>query len=115
MGPKILQVPLLTLAYLGIGYVAWVLAVVIAGKRAVAVPFVATGTMVAWDLAMHLDWSTLDRTWVWKEGEACFGVPVSNFVGWAGMAICYYGAFVLYCRARRRAVVKERGFWIRRF
>jgi uncharacterized membrane protein len=116
MGPKILQVPvLLALAYLGIGYVAWVLAVIISGKRAIAAPFVATGIMVAWDLAMDPAWAMIDHAWIWRDGGACFGVPVSNFVGWAVTAICYYVAFALYCRRRGHVTVKERGLWIPAF
>src|SRR5437899_575596 len=108
MGPKIFQVPvLLALAYLGIGYVAWILALVILGyadkpingTRVLMLPFLASLIMVAWDLSMDPSWSTLDRAWIWQDGGAYFGVPVSNFFGWFLTAYFYYQAFALYCRA----------------
>lgn len=108
MGPKIFQLPvLLALAYLGIGYVAWILALVILGcadkpingTRVLMVPFLASLIMVAWDLSMEPNWSTLDRAWIWQDGGGYFGVPVSNFFGWFLTAYFYYQAFALYCRA----------------
>lgn len=108
MGPKIFQLPiLLAFAYLGIGYVAWILAVLILGyvgkpirgKRVLALPLLASLIMLAWDLSMDADWSTLDRAWIWQDGGAYFGVPLSNFLGWFLTAYLYYQAFALYCRA----------------
>ncbi len=109
MGPKLFQLPvLLAMAYLGIGYAAWVLALLILrytekslrGTRVVALPLLASCIMVAWDLAMDPDWSTLDRAWIWQEGGMYFGVPLSNFFGWFLTAYLYYQSFALYCRAR---------------
>jgi uncharacterized membrane protein len=108
MGPKIFQLPvLLALAYLGIAYVAWILALVILGyadkpingTRVLMLPFLASLIMVAWDLSMDPSWSTLDRAWIWQDGGRYFGVPVSNFFGWFLTAYFYYQAFALYCRA----------------
>jgi putative membrane protein len=109
MGPKLLELPvLLALAYLGIGYVAWILALLILGyvdkplhgARVVALPLLASVIMVAWDLAMDPNWSTVDHAWVWQDGGEYFGVPVSNFMGWFLTAYLYYQAFALYCRAK---------------
>jgi putative membrane protein len=109
MGPKLLSVPaLLVLAYLGIGYVSWVLALLILGylnkpingMRTFALPLLASLIMVAWDLSMDPDWSTLDHVWIWPHGGAYFGVPLSNFFGWFLTAYLFYLAFALYCRAR---------------
>ncbi len=108
MGPKIFQLPvLLALAYLGIGYVAWILALVILGytdkpidgTRVVLLPLLASLIMVAWDLSIEPSWSTLDRAWIWLDGGRYFGVPVSNFFGWLLTSYIYYQAFALYCRA----------------
>jgi len=110
MGPKMLGLPfLLVLAYLGIGYCSWILSVLIlgdryeplSGARVVAVPVLASFIMVAWDLAMDPDWSTIDRAWIWRDGGAFFGVPVSNYFGWALTAYLFYQAFALYCRRCR--------------
>jgi putative membrane protein len=120
MGPKVFDLPvLLALAYLGIGYVAWVLALLILGcanrplrgVHVVAVPLLASLIMMAWDLAMDPSWSTLYRAWVWKEGGAFFGVPLSNFYGWFLTGFCYYQAFALYCRSRKTNAV-PRTFWL---
>ena len=122
MGPRIFQLPvLLALAYLGIGYVAWILALLILGcvykpihgTRILALPLLASFIMVAWDLSMDPDWSTLDRAWIWQTGGAYFGVPVSNFFGWLLTAYLYYQAFALYCRANPvPAPQSRRGFWL---
>ncbi|MGH9655339.1 MAG: carotenoid biosynthesis protein [Bryobacteraceae bacterium] len=91
MGPKLFQVPiLLGLAYIGMGYVSWTLGIVLvgdlkrplAGHRVVTVPLVAAFAMVGWDLSMDPIWSNLVHSWVWRNGGAYFGVPVSNFFGW---------------------------------
>jgi len=121
MGPKIFQLPvLLALAYLGIGYVAWILALLIlgyakpiVGTRVLALPFLASLIMVAWDLSMDPNWSTLDRAWIWRDGGAYFGVPASNFFGWFLTAYVYYQAFALYCRANPIPAAPARPrFWL---
>ncbi len=56
--------------------------------------------MLAWDLSMEADWSTVDRAWIWRDGGAFFGVPISNFFGWYLTAFLFYQAFALYCRSR---------------
>jgi len=107
MGPKVFQLPLLlALAYLGIGYVAWVLALLIVGydgkpirgARVLALPVLAALVMTAWDLSMDPTWSGLDHAWIWEQGGEFFGVPVTNFLGWFVTAYLYYQAFALYCR-----------------
>ncbi len=75
MGPKLLQMPiLLVLAYLGIGYCSWVLALLILrnqgkplmGAGVITLPLLAALIMMAWDLSMDPIWSTLDRAWIWQ-------------------------------------------------
>jgi len=108
MGPKLFQIPiLLVLAYLGIGYCSWVLSVLISGSRSkplagprlFLVPALASVIMLAWDLSMEADWSTVDRAWIWRDGGAFFGVPVSNFFGWYFTTYVFYVAFAFYCKA----------------
>jgi uncharacterized membrane protein len=117
MGPKIFQLPvLLALAYLGIGYIAWTLALLILGYDAkpihgagvLALPLLASFIMVAWDLSMDPNWSTLDHAWVWREGGAYFGVPISNFFGWLLTGYVYYLGFALYCRTHPIAAAPSR-------
>jgi uncharacterized membrane protein len=107
MGPKLFQVPvLLGLAYIGMSYVSWSLARLIVGKpeapvvgwRIVALPAVASCVMVAWDLAQDPVWATVLHGWVWRDGGAWFGVPVSNYLGWYGTVFTIYLFFALSLR-----------------
>jgi len=107
MGPKVFGLPiLLALAYVGIGYVAWVLAslIVQAPSRslagAVIRPLVAACTMTAWDFAMDPVWAYVDRAWIWRDGGRWFGVPVSNYFGWMLTTWVFYQAFALWIRRR---------------
>lgn len=90
MGSKLLHVPiLLGVAYWGMGYLSWTLGRPIlgdvqsplAGSRVVTLPLVASLIMVAWDLSMDPIWSTIVHGWIWRQGGAYFGVPLSNFLG----------------------------------
>jgi uncharacterized membrane protein len=109
MGPKVWNLPvLLVLAYLGIGYCSWVLAVLILGVwekpicgfQTVTIPAFAGFIMLAWDWSMEPDWSTVDQAWIWRDGGMYFGVPISNFFGWYLTALVFFQVFALYCRNR---------------
>ncbi|HEX7158104.1 MAG TPA: carotenoid biosynthesis protein [Edaphobacter sp.] len=109
MGPKLFDLPiLLVLAYLGVGYLSWTLGLLILrytdqpliGHRVILLPLLASFIMSAWDLSMDPDWSTIDRAWIWHNGGAYFGVPLTNFLGWYLTAFLFYLAFALYCRSR---------------
>lgn len=115
MGSKIMQLPiLLALAWVGVGYLAWVLASLIvsapAGSRAglFLAPFVAAVAMSAWDLAMDPMWANIDHAWVWQQGGGYFGVPFGNYFGWLLTAWVFYQAFALWLRGREpRSVLRE--------
>jgi putative membrane protein len=120
MGPKVFDLPvMLALAYVGIGYVSWILAVVILdcdrkpllGLRIVGLPMLAAVIMLAWDVSMDPVWSDIDRAWVWQDGGPFFGVPMSNFAGWLLTAWLYYQGFALYCRVNTVPAVPQRSFW----
>ncbi len=109
MGPKLFHVPiLLGLAYLGMGYISWTLALLILGNRNtknrlarfrfVALPLMASFLMVAWDFSQDPVWSTIERCWIWPQGGAYFGVPISNFFGWYLTVYVFYQLFALYLR-----------------
>jgi uncharacterized membrane protein len=107
MGPKVLQLPiLLALAWLGIGYLSWVLASLIQGaasgsrRNLFVAPLIAACVMTSWDLAMDPVWCNIDRAWVWQSGGAWFGVPVSNFAGWFLTSWVGYQMFALWLRGR---------------
>jgi putative membrane protein len=121
MGPKVFDVPiLLVLAYLGIGYCSWVLGLLIlnnspnrplSGARVVAVPLLASFVMLAWDLSMEADWSTIDKAWIWRDGGAFYGVPVSNFLGWYATAYVYYQLFALSERSKQTILPLSSSYW----
>ena len=109
MGPKLSVVPIfLGLAYVGMGYLSWMLAVVIlggvrnpiSGSQVVTLPLVAAFIMVAWDLSMDAVWSTVLHAWIWVDGGAYFGVPVTNFLGWYLTVFVIYQLFALYLKER---------------
>lgn len=104
MGPKLFGVPvLLSLAYIGMGYLSWTLASLLIGRtespligfRVMALPLLASCLMVAWDLAMDPVWSTIVHAWIWTEGGPYFGVPLSNFLGWCLTVYLIYQTFAL--------------------
>jgi putative membrane protein len=107
MGPKLFGVPLLlALAYVGMGYFSWILAVLIlryqdrplSGKKTVLLPMLASFVMVAWDLSQDAVWANIDHAWVWREGGSYFGVPISNFLGWYLTAYIFYQIFALFLK-----------------
>ena len=109
MGPKLLVVPILIgPAYVGMGYISWVLARIMAGDvrrplaglRLFTIPVLAALVMVAWDFSNDPIWSTVERCWIWKDGGAWFGVPWSNFLGWYLTVFLIYQSFALYLRER---------------
>ncbi|HMI41322.1 MAG TPA: carotenoid biosynthesis protein [Sphingomicrobium sp.] len=109
LGPKLFLVPLLIgPAYLGMGYLSWTVARLILGggraaaDRVFALPAVAGFVMVAWDLTFDPVASTISGSWVWHDGGAYFGVPVSNFLGWYLAVYLFFQLFALY-RGRRPA------------
>jgi len=82
------------------------------GSRVLTAPLLASVIMTAWDLAMDPNWSTMDRAWIWHEGGAFFGVPLTNFLGWFLTGTLYYFAFALYCRTQPAlALPPQRSFW----
>lgn len=123
LGPKLFLVPLLIgPAYIGTGYLAWVLATVLVGdvRRAsnpyftVAVPIIASFAMVVWDLCFDPSLSTILHFWIWEQGGGFFGVPLTNYLGWFLTVYLFYQIFALYLRTRgpeRLATAAPRAFY----
>jgi len=119
MGPKLFHLPiLLALAYVGMGYLSWVLAVVIldcqneplSGRKIVLLPLAASFVMTAWDLSMDAVWADIDHAWVWRDGGSYYGVPTSNFFGWFLTVYIFYQLFALYLR--NRVTIRSRtSYW----
>lgn len=109
LGPKLGYVPLMIgPAYLGVGYLSWVLATVLVGdvKRGAdamqtfVTPLIGAFIMVLWDLSMDPSASTLGQWWIWEQGGGFFGVPLQNFLGWYLTVFTFMLVFALYLRAR---------------
>lgn len=105
LGPKLGYVPLLIgPAYVGVGYLAWVIGTVLAGevRRGVddlamlATPIIGAFVMVLWDLTLDPAVSTLGGWWVWEKGGGLFGVPLSNYLGWYLTVFAFMQIFSVY-------------------
>ncbi|QEE30341.1 carotenoid biosynthesis protein [Terriglobus albidus] len=110
MGPKIFDLPiLLALAYVGMGYLSWVVSVALAGGenrslsggRIVWTPMIASFVMTTWDLSMEAIWADVDHGWVWRDGGSYYGVPTSNFLGWLLTTYVFYQLFAFYLRNQK--------------
>ncbi len=110
MGPQIAGLPmLLALAYVGMGYLSWVVGLALLGdennrlsrRRIVLLPLVASIVMTAWDLSMEAVWADIDHAWVWQDGGFYYGVPISNFFGWLFTTYVFYQLFALYLQSRK--------------
>jgi uncharacterized membrane protein len=120
LGPKLFLVPLLIgPAYLGMGYLSWTMARLILGDPRsgegdiFALPVVASFVMVSWDLTFDPIASTIGHSWIWHDGGAYFGVPVSNFLGWWLTVYIFFQLFAHY-RSRRPAPARQSvavSFW----
>jgi uncharacterized membrane protein len=47
--------------------------------------------------------STLAKAWIWHDGGADFGVPLTNYLGWLLTSWMFYQVFALYLERRRDA------------
>lgn len=119
MGPKLFDLPiLLAIAYVGMGYLSWVLGLAIlgcqneplSGKNIVLLPLAASFGMTAWDLSMDPVWADIDHAWVWRDGGSYYGVPISNFFGWFLTVYIFYQLFALYLR-NRVTIPSQTGHW----
>jgi uncharacterized membrane protein len=105
LGAKIGTVPLTVMpSYFVAGYLAWTMGTVflgnlgtgIEGRNLVLVPFIASFVMVMWDFCLDPIRSTIEGAWVWEDGGAYYGVPISNYFGWYLTVFLIYLVFALY-------------------
>ena len=73
------------------------------GVNVIALPLVAAFVMTQWDLVIDAPNATIARAWIWHDGGAVFGVPLSNYLGWLLTSWLFFQAFVLILRSRRPA------------
>ena len=109
LGPKLGYVPLMIgPAYLGVGYMAWVMGTILIGDvrrgasalSTFATPFIAAFVMVLWDLSLDPGAATEGKWWIWHDGGGFFGVPLQNYLGWYLTVFVFMQLFALYLRAR---------------
>jgi uncharacterized membrane protein len=97
--------------WFGMGYFSWIVAATLLGIGArprskfelIAVPIVAAFVMTQWDVVLDPPESTISKAWIWHDGGAHFGVPLSNYIGWLLTSWLFYQAFAVYLASRRRA------------
>jgi uncharacterized membrane protein len=68
-------------------------------------PVVAAFVMTEWDVVMDPPLSTISKAWIWHDGGAHFGVPLSNYAGWLLTSWLFYQAFAIYLSGRRNVPV----------
>ena len=98
--------------WFGMGYLSWIVAGTLLGGahrrlsgkiQLVALPVVAAFVMTQWDVAMDPPEATISKVWIWHDGGAHFGVPISNYLGWLLTSWLFYQAFAIYLSRRRDA------------
>ncbi|HMF23251.1 MAG TPA: carotenoid biosynthesis protein [Pseudolabrys sp.] len=108
--PRIGSIPIIVgPLWFGAGYFSWVVASILldgADRRLdrpldfIALPVVAAFVMTQWDLVMDPPESTIAKVWIWHDGGANFGVPLSNYLGWLLTSWLFFQIFALYLRHR---------------
>jgi uncharacterized membrane protein len=109
-------------AYLGVGYLSWVLGTILVGdvKRGAsalatfAAPFIAAFVMVLWDLSLDPGAATDGKWWIWHDGGGFLGVPLQNYLGWYLTVFVFMQLFALYLSARgpqTESVQPKSYFW----
>ena len=100
--------------WFGMGYFAWSVAGSLLDgadyklrkpRNLIALPIVAAFVMAQWDLVMDSPNATVAKAWIWHDGGAFFGVPLSNYLGWLLTSWLFYQAFAFYLR--RQAALAE--------
>ena len=94
--------------WFGMGYFSWHVAAVLLGAdgrpgrtfERLALPPVAAFVMTQWDVVMEPAESTIAKAWIWHDGGAHFGVPLSNYAGWLLTTWLFYQAFAIYLGRR---------------
>jgi putative membrane protein len=95
--------------WFGMGYFAWIVAGTLLGGtdqglngkfEIVVLPVVAAFVMAQWDVVMDPPEATIAKAWIWHDGGADFGVPLSNYLGWLLTAWLFYQAFAVYLGRR---------------
>jgi uncharacterized membrane protein len=96
--------------WFGMGYFSWIVAETLLLEpdvpfrmrfQIVSLPLVAAFVMTQWDAVMDPPEATISKTWVWHDGGAHFGVPLSNYLGWLLTSWLFFQVFAIYLGRRR--------------
>jgi putative membrane protein len=108
--PRVGAIPIIVgPLWFGMGYFSWIVAGTLLGGvqprlnrkfEIVALPIVAAFVMTQWDVVMDPPLTTISKAWIWHDGGAHFGVPLSNYFGWLLTAWLFYQAFAIYLSRR---------------
>lgn len=123
LGVKAGAVPLAIMpAYFVTGYLAWTMGTIFLGnlgtgmerRNLFLVPFVASFVMVMWDLCLDPIKSTIEGAWIWEDGGAYLGVPISNYLGWFLTAFLIFQVFALYLYryGRNESFEQSKVYWV---
>jgi putative membrane protein len=102
--------------WFGMGYFSWRLASILldgADRRLdrnfnlIALPIVAAFVATQWDMVMEPGAATIGKAWIWHDGGAIFGVPLSNYFGWLLTAWLFFQMFALYLRRQSRPWMQD--------
>jgi putative membrane protein len=109
-GGKLFHVPMIIGPfYFAIGYSSWqVASILLDGAdgqlrhriNLFALPVVAALVMTMFDLATDANASTIMHAWVWHDGGGFYGVPYTNFLGWALTTWTFFQLFAFYLASR---------------
>jgi uncharacterized membrane protein len=97
--------------WFGMGYFSWIVAETLLLEpddqsrtkfQIVSLPLVAAFVMTQWDAVMDPPEATISKAWVWHDGGAHFGVPLSNYLGWLLTSWLFFQVFAVYLGRRRR-------------
>ena len=118
--PHIGAIPLIVgPLWFGMGYFSWAVAATLLDGadrqlrqigNLVVLPLVAAFVMTQWDVVMDAPSSTIGKAWLWHQGGADFGVPLTNFVGWLFTAWLFFQGFALYLRRQGSLPPQSRAF-----
>lgn len=118
-GPMVLGVPIMVMvSYFSLGYACFIMGRVLVGglsnkvhgMRWLGVTIFAALAMTTHDFSNDPFMSTVKGLWIWRDGGAYFGVPLSNFIGWfinTGMIAAVVGLFANSDQAMKHISVPQ--------
>lgn len=125
IGPKFFHVPyLVTLIYLGMGYISWMVAQVLLrrtsyrswSRKPWVAPLVAAFVFTFWDLCIDPIYGTIYRAFTYKNPGVWFGTPGGNYFGWLLTTYLFYLPFSLHLSRRVAAHIADaelgRSYWL---